>query len=52
MEVKYQECNGLQTRCPYNMKEVLYNSLTSKTPSGFGDIFVGSLSCKRCKHYL
>jgi hypothetical protein len=50
-EVRYHECNGLQTKCPYGMKEALYNSLTSTEPSSYGDIYVGSIACMRCKHY-
>ena len=50
-EVRYHECNGLQTKCPYDMKEALYNSLTSEEPSSYGDIYVGSTACMRCKHY-
>ena len=50
-EIRYHECNGLQTQCPYSMKEPLYNSLTSKEPSSYGDIYVGSTACMMCKHY-
>ena len=50
-EIRYHECNGLQTKCPYGMTEPLYNSLTSKEPSSYGDIYVGSTACMMCKHY-
>lgn len=50
-EIRYHECNGLQTICPYGMKEPLYDSLTSTTPSSYGDIYVGSYECAKCKHY-
>ena len=50
-EIRCHECNGLQTKCPYGMKEPLYNSLTSKEPSSYGDIYVGSTACMMCKHY-
>ena len=50
-EIRYHECNGLQTKCPYGMTEPLYNSLASKEPSSYGDIYVGSTACMMCKHY-
>lgn len=50
-EIHYHECNGLLTTCPYGMKEPMYNSLTSTTPSSYADIYVGSFECYKCKHF-
>ena len=36
---------------PLRQTEPLYNSLTSKEPSSYGDIYVGSTTCMMCKHY-
>lgn len=39
-EIRYHECNGLQTICPYGKKDEIGHP-----------VYVWSLECKRCTHH-